>query len=233
MQFNVDTGTFLGTGTTDWRIKSVGAAKNLGLTGQVWAGGFEEYAAQGFRGLSGFNLHVFHRTTLEQLDRILAGVERGSFGTTVLGQHLETAASRVGLTMGDSSIEMGSYGEYWVSGAFRRPSLLLGFSRQAVPLAGGLLLSGLANSPVASGDVHVEDGLDQDLDWGIRAVISLVSGHGLPDPPAYVQRQNEANAAEYAARQAEEAKAAIEQEPMRREQERIRQWGLEGAGHSL
>jgi len=229
MQFNIDRGTFLGTGDTHYRIRTIGAAKGFGLTGQVWAEGFEEYTLA-VGPLNRFSLHIEHQTTMEQLDRILAGVERGSFNTTVLGRHLETAASRVGLTIGNITVEDGPMGEYYVTGAFRRPGV--GFPGLA-PTAGFLLLSALDNSPVASGGVHVEDGLDEEFAWGLRWLVAGIRGKPGPPLPPHIQRQNEANDAAAAQRAIEAAQRAIEWAPDQRLREQIRQWGLEGAGHSL
>jgi hypothetical protein len=141
MQIRFDTMTFKGTGDTGYLIRTFGDVKNLALTGKVWGEFFGTVSSQ-FGALKKFDLKVYHDTTVQQLD------QGRLFSQTVLGEHLETAANKVGLTKTATSITRNrdAMGKdyYNVSGVFssREGSFGQNFARKYVPFYEELFLIG-------------------------------------------------------------------------------------------
>jgi RHS repeat-associated protein len=116
-QFSLPSRLFRGTGDTGLVIRTTGAAHGIGLSTAVRGDHFQQFSSQYGRP-TGFTLSIYHETTNAQIQ---AGVP---FAQTAIGEHVEAAANRVGLTIAD--YEGGHFpvtgtpaGVYAVAGTFR------------------------------------------------------------------------------------------------------------------
>ena len=205
-------------------------AHGLGLTSRIWGEGYGEFTQQ-FGRVRGFSLKVLHARS------VAAVWEGGAFTRTTIGQHLETAANRVGLTIGRYNVTLMPQSDlnprhFIVEGRFRT-----NFSPYVNAVFGTglfLLFAGLQNTPAETGtpnvfDPHFMQGVEEEGTWPLRALIALVLGRPEPsDVPRHIRLQREALQRQWEADKAEEARQQAIQSATQ-----FQDRGEGGAGHSL